>query len=340
MNPVIAVDAMGGDHAPGCVVDGCVQAAREYGLPLLLVGRRQEVEAELGRHDTRGLSIELVHASETVGMGESPTTALRRKKDSSIRVGAELVRNGKAQAFVSAGNTGAVMTTAKVVVGALEGVARPALTAIVPNLRGRSVWLDVGANVDCRPDHLVQFALMGHLYAREVLGISRPRVGLLSIGEEDGKGNEQTREAFKVLKSIDINFQGNCEGRDIFNANMDVIICDGFIGNVSLKAIESVVEAVEAFLREEISKSLPARLGFLLSRNAFRNFKKRVDYAEYGGVPLLGIKGCVIIGHGHSSAKAIKSAVRVARDFTVHKVNDRIHEAIIELSKNQQRLAV
>ncbi len=340
MDPVIAVDAMGGDHAPASVVEGCVQAAREFGLALLLVGRQQNVQAELDLHDTRGLNLSVVHASETVGMEESPTTALRRKKDSSIRVGSELVREGRAQAFVSAGNTGAVMTTGKVVVGALEGVARPALTAIVPNLRGRSVWLDVGANVDCRPEHLVQFAIMGHLYAREVLGIPRPRVGLLSIGEEDSKGNEQTREAFKVLKSLDLNFQGNCEGRDIFNANMDVIVCDGFIGNVSLKAIESVVEAVEAFLREEISKSFLARIGFLLSRAAFRNFKRKVDYAEYGGVPLLGIKGCVIICHGHSSAKAIKSAIRVARDFTLHRVNDRIHEAIGKLAKSQQHLAV
>jgi glycerol-3-phosphate acyltransferase PlsX len=203
-DPIIAVDAMGGDHAPASAVDGCVQAAREYNLSLLLVGRRPDIETELTHHDTRGLSLEIVHASETVGMGESPTTALRRKKDSSIRVGAELVRNGKAQALVSAGNTGAVMTTAKVILGTLEGVARPALTAIVPNLRGLSVWLDVGANVDCRPDHLVQFALMGHLYAREILGVSRPRIGLLSIGEEDSKGNEQTREALKVLKSMDI----------------------------------------------------------------------------------------------------------------------------------------
>jgi glycerol-3-phosphate acyltransferase PlsX len=340
LDPIIAVDAMGGDYAPAAVVEGCVLAAREFGLRLILVGRREEVERELGKHDTRGSNLELVHASEAVGMEESPTVALRRKKDSSIRIGAELVRDGRAQAFVSAGNTGAVMATVKILLGALEGVDRPALTAVVPNLRGPSVWLDVGANVDCRAEHLVQFALMGHLYAREVLGIGRPRIGLLSIGEEDSKGNEQTREAFKQLKILDLNFLGNCEGRDIFNGNADVIVCDGFIGNVSLKAIESVVEAVQAFLREEISKSFLARLGYLLSRRAFRNFKRRVDYAEYGGVPLLGIKGCVIVCHGRSSAKAIKSAIRVARDFTLHRVNDRIHEAIVELSKKQQRLAV
>ncbi len=339
MKPVIAIDAMGGDHAPGTIVDGCVLAAREYGLPLLLAGRREEVERELGRHDLRGLSLEIAHASETVGMDESPATAVRRKRDSSIRVGAQLVRDGRAQALVSAGNTGAVMGTAMFVLGAIEGVDRPALTAIVPNQRGRSVWLDVGANVDCRPEHLVQFALMGHVYAREVLGVASPRVGLLSIGEEDGKGNEQTREALKVLKMLELNFMGNCEGRDIFNGNADVIVCDGFIGNVSLKAIESVVEAVEAFLREEISKSLVAKLGFLLSRAAFRSFKRRVDYAEYGGVPLLGVRGGVIICHGRSSAKAIKNAIRVASDFTLHRVNDRIHEAIVELAK-KQRLAV
>jgi glycerol-3-phosphate acyltransferase PlsX len=337
MQPVIAVDAMGGDFAPANAVDGAVQAAREYGLPILLVGREEEVRRELSRLDTRGLDLEVVHASETVAMDESPAAAVRRKKDSSIRVGAQLVRDGRAQALVSAGNTGAVMGTSMFVLGAIEGVDRPALTAVVPNLRGRSVWLDMGANVDCRPEHLVQFAIMGHLYAREVLQIPSPRVGLLSIGEEDGKGNEQTREALKVLKLLDLNFMGNCEGRDIFNGSADVIVCDGFIGNVSLKAIESVVEAVEAFLREEISKSLLARLGFLLSRGAFRNFKRRVDYAEYGGVPLLGVRGCVIICHGRSSPKAIKSAVRVARDFTQHQVNDRIHEAIVDLAKKQQR---
>ncbi|MGH2628813.1 MAG: phosphate acyltransferase, partial [Anaerolineales bacterium] len=189
MDPVIAVDAMGGDHAPRNVIEGSVQAAREYALPLVLVGRKEEVESELARHDTRGLRLEVAHASETVAMDEAPATALRRKKDSSIRVCAELLREGRVQALVSAGNTGAVMATVKFVVGALEGVDRPALTAIVPNLRGASVWLDVGANVDCRPEHLVQFALMGHLYAQEVLGIARPRVGLLSIGEEDSKGN-------------------------------------------------------------------------------------------------------------------------------------------------------
>jgi glycerol-3-phosphate acyltransferase PlsX len=337
MQPVIAVDAMGGDFAPANAVHGAVLAAREYALPLLLVGRREEVQRELSRLDTRGLSLEIVHASETVAMNESPAVAVRRKKDSSIRVGAQLVRDGRAQALVSAGNTGAVMGTSMFVLGALEGVDRPALTAVVPNLRGRSVWLDMGANVDCRPEHLVQFAIMGHLYAREILQIPNPRVGLLSIGEEDGKGNEQTREAFKVLKLLELNFVGNCEGRDIFNGSTDVIVCDGFIGNVSLKAIESVVEAVEAFLREEISKSFLARIGFLLSRGAFRNFKRRVDYAEYGGVPLLGVRGCVIICHGRSSPKAIKNAVRVARDFTEHRVNDRIHEAIVELAKKQQR---
>lgn len=340
MRPVIAVDAMGGDHAPANVVEGSVQAAREYALPLALVGRRDDVEREIARHDTRGLEIEIVHASEAVAMDESPAVAVRRKKDSSIRIGAQLVRDGRAQALVSAGNTGAVMGTAMFVLGAIEGVDRPALTAIIPNMRGRSVWLDVGANVDCRPEHLVQFALMGHLYAREVLGVANPRIGLLSIGEEDSKGNEQTREAFKVLKMLDFNFLGNCEGRDIFNGNADVIVCDGFIGNVSLKAIESVVEAVESFLREEISKSFVARLGFLLSRAAFRKFKRRVDYAEYGGVPLLGVKGGVVICHGRSSPKAIKNAIRVARDFTLHRIHDRIHEAIVELAKKQQRLAV
>jgi phosphate acyltransferase len=265
-------------------------------------------------------------------MDESPVTAFRRKKDSSIRVAATLVRDGRAAGVVSAGNTGAVMTTVKMICGVLEGVERPALCAVVPNLKGPSVWLDIGANIDCRPEHLVQFAIMGHLYSREVLGVQNPRVGLMSIGEEDSKGNEVTREAFRILKETPLNFIGNVEGRDIFNGKTDVIVCDGFIGNVSLKAVESAAEAILHFMKEEISKSLLAKMGYVLARPAFRNFRKKIDYAEYGGVPLLGVRGAAIICHGGSSVRAIKNAVRVTLDFVRNRVNDRIHEEIVRIA--------
>jgi len=224
------------------------------------------------------------------------------------------------------------MTTVKMICGVLEGVERPALCAVVPNLKGLSVWLDVGANIDCRSEHLVQFAVMGHLYSREILGVHEPRVGLMSIGEEDTKGNEVTREAFRTLKETPLNFIGNVEGRDIFNGEADVIVCDGFIGNVSLKAVESAAEAIMHFLKEEISKSARAKMGYLLARPAFRAFRKKVDYAEYGGVPLLGVKAAGIICHGGSSARAIKNGVRVALDFNANAVNDRIRTEIAQLA--------
>ncbi|MBI1950364.1 MAG: phosphate acyltransferase PlsX [Acidobacteria bacterium] len=328
----IAIDAMGGDFAPSHPVAGAVLAAREYGAHLILVGRRDAIERELAKHRAHGLPIEIVHASEAVAMDESPVTAFRRKKDSSIRVAATLVRDGRAAGVVSAGNTGAVMTTVKMICGVLEGVERPALCAVVPSLKGASVWLDIGANIDCRPEHLVQFAIMGHLYSREVMGVRNPRVGLMSIGEEDSKGNEVTREAFRVLKETPLNFIGNVEGRDIFNGKADVIVCDGFIGNVSLKAVESAAEAILHFMKEEISKSLLAKMGYVLARPAFRSFRKKVDYAEYGGVPLLGVRGAAIICHGGSSVRAIKNAVRVTLDFVRNRVNDRIHEEILTIA--------
>ena len=332
METKIAIDAMGGDFAPSHPVAGAILAAREYGAHLILVGRRDAIEAELAKHRAAGLPIEIVHASEAVSMDESPVTAFRRKKDSSIRVAATLVRDGRAAGVVSAGNTGAVMTTVKMICGVLEGVERPALCAVVPNLKGASVWLDIGANIDCRPEHLVQFAIMGHLYSREVLGVRNPRVGLMSIGEEDSKGNEVTREAFRILKETPLNFIGNVEGRDIFNGKADVIVCDGFIGNVSLKAVESAAEAILHFMKEEISKSLLAKMGYALARPAFRSFRKKVDYAEYGGVPLLGVRGAAIICHGGSSVRAIKNAVRVTLDFVRNRVNDRIHEEILTIA--------
>jgi len=337
MERPVAIDAMGGDHSPAHPVAGAVKAARELGVPVVLVGQRPEIEAELQRHKTAGLPITIEHASETVGMDESPVNAFRRKKDSSIHVASSLMRDGQVQGVVSAGNTGAVMTTVKVLCGVLEGVERPALCAVVPNLTGPSVWLDVGANVDCRPVHLVQFAVMGHLYAREVLGLPVPRVGLMSVGEEEGKGNEVTREAFRILKDMPLNFIGNVEGRDIFNGKADVIVCDGFIGNVSLKAVESAAEALLHFMKAEISKSLLAKIGYLLAAPAFRSFRRKVDYAEYGGVPLLGVRGTAIVCHGGSSSRAIRNAVRVAIEFNRHRVNDRIHDEIATLAPREPR---
>ena len=331
---------MGGDFAPAETVAGAVLASRELRVPIRLVGREPDIRSELRHHRTAGLPIEIVPASEIVAMDESPVTAFRRKKDSSLHVAASLARDGTVQAIVSAGNTGAVMTTMKMLCGVLEGVERPALCAVVPNLHGPSVWLDVGANVDCKPVHLVQFAIMGHLYAREVLGLANPRVGLMSIGEEDGKGNDVTREAFRSLKETSLNFIGNVEGRDIFSGKADVIVCDGFIGNVSLKAVESASEALMHFMKDEISKSFLAKMGYLLARPAFKAFRRKVDYAEYGGVPLLGLRGTAIVCHGGSSARAIKNAVRVALEFNRHRVNDGIRDEIVRIAPRDSRAVV
>ncbi|MFQ5767341.1 MAG: phosphate acyltransferase PlsX, partial [Acidobacteriota bacterium] len=326
----IAVDAMGGDYAPAHAVEGAVRAARSYGDTIILVGIDSAIREELRRVGAGRASVEVVHAEEVVGMHEAAVTSLRRKRRSSIRLAAQLVKSGDAQAFVSAGNTGAVMANLKVVVGLLDGVARPALAAVLPNLKSRSVWLDVGANVDTRPGHLFQFAVMGWLYSSKVLGVADPRVGLLSIGAEEGKGNETTREVSRLLRrpGTHLNFIGNVEGQDIFSGRADVIVCDGFIGNVSLKAIEAVTETVGVFLRQEIQKRWTARLGSLLMRGAFRDFKQCVSYEEYGGVPLLGMKTAAIICHGKSSPRAIQNAIRVAGEFVRNAVNARINSEL------------
>jgi len=328
MGATIALDAMGGDFAPANPVAGAILAARELGSRVILVGRQDEIERELGRHGAPDSSLSVVHASEAVAMDEAPAMALRRKKDSSLRVAANLVHEGKADALVSAGNSGAVMATAVFVLGTVEGVDRPALAAVVPNLRGRSVWLDVGANVDSKPQHIHQWAVMAHIYSRNILGIEQPRVGLLSIGEEAGKGNDLVRETFKLLKESGLNFIGNVEGHDIFNGNADVIVCDGFTGNVSLKVIESATQTLFHFLRQEFARSWRTRLGYLLSRPAFKGFKKRTDYAEFGGVPLLGVRGATIISHGRSSPRAIRNAIRVAGEVVDHRVNQQIQDEI------------
>jgi glycerol-3-phosphate acyltransferase PlsX len=325
----VALDAMGGDRGPEVTVEGAVTAARELRARVLLVGDEAVLRKELARHDVAGLAVEVRHAPEAVEMGESPMAAVRRKKHSSIRIGLEAVKRGEAEAFVSAGNTGAVMAAALLVLNPLPGVERPAIAVVVPTVSGRAVLLDAGANVDCKARHLVQFAIMGNVYARDVLGQGRPRVGLLSIGEEESKGNELTREAFKELEGeASLHFIGNVEGRDLFGGGADVVVCDGFTGNVALKISEGLVDAMFHLLREEVTTDLQGRLGSLLLKPSLRRFKRRIDSAEFGGAPLLGVAGVCIISHGRSTAKAIKNAIRAAGDCVSNKVIAHIREGI------------
>jgi phosphate acyltransferase len=333
----IAVDAMGGDNAPQAVVAGSVQAAQQFGVGIILVGIEQLIRQELDKHPSaKALPLEIRNATEVVDMHDSPATVFRRKKDSSIRVANELVKKGEASAVISAGHTGAAMSTSLFVLGRIEGVERPAIATFMPTIMGASILLDMGANVDCKPNHLLQFAVMGDVYARYLLKNPNPRVGLLSIGEEETKGNELTKEAFKLLTETSLNFIGNVEGRDVMSGKADVIVCDGFIGNVVLKVSEAVAEAIGTFLRKDIEESLISKLGYLLMRPAFNSLKRRVDYAEYGGAPLVGINGISIISHGRSSDRAIKNAIRVAAELATSDVNKRIRADIgknMELTK-------
>jgi len=323
----IALDAMGGDHAPKPEVDGALQAAAEFGVKVILVGREEIVRKELDRHSGwKKLPIEIKHASEQITMEDSAGRALRTKKDSSIRVASRLVREGIAQGVVSAGNTGAVMATAKMVQGMLPGVDRPALASALPTLSGRpAVMLDVGANVDCSPEMLAQFAVMGSAYSRVIFHNENPKVGLLSIGEEEHKGNSLTHDATPLVKSQKhLNFIGNVEGRDVYLGNVDVIVCDGFVGNVALKVSEGLAEAIGTMLRESFQETMQRKLGAFMARGAFHDFKKRVDYSEYGGLPMLGLNGMCVVCHGRSNAKAIKNAIRVAKEFAEGGMNKRI----------------
>ncbi len=325
----IAVDAMGGDHAPRPEVEGAVLAARELGVRVLLVGQTDVVKRELSRHSHRGLPIELVPASEVITMKDSPTQAFRRKKDSSVHVAAKLVRAGQADGLVSAGNTGAVMAVARFVLGTLESVDRPALAAPFPTTRGGvAVLLDVGANVDSKVAHLEQFAVMGEIYYRVIFGTRRPRVALLSIGAEEMKGNVLTREAYVRLKQRPLNFVGNVEGRDLFAGNVNVIVCDGFIGNIALKISEGVAQHIVTLLKNALQSTLSSQVGSLLSRRAYQDFKKKIDYSEYGGAPLLGVRGITVIGHGGSNSNAIKNAIRVAAELARSKVNEKIEQEL------------
>ena len=327
----IAVDAMGGDHAPQSEVDGAVRAARDLGVKVILVGQEGVVRRELAQYQDHGdLPIEVLHASERITMEDKAARAVRTKRDSSMRVASRLVRDGIAQGLVSAGNTGAIMATAKMVQGVVPGVERPALAGIFPTIVKGSpvVVVDVGANVDCSPRMLAQFAVMGEVYSRVILGRSKPRVGILSIGEEDHKGNEMTRSAAPLLRGLRLNFIGNVEGRDIYSGAVDVIVCDGFIGNVALKVSEGLVDMVRHLLRESLEATISGKIGYALAKSAFTEFKKRVDYSEYGGGPLLGVRGVCIICHGRSNANAIKNAIRVAKELTEGNVNQSIENEL------------
>ncbi|HLW85154.1 MAG TPA: phosphate acyltransferase PlsX [Candidatus Sulfotelmatobacter sp.] len=340
MPSVIALDAMGSDRAPKPEIEGAIQAARQYGMRVLLIGPEAEIKAELDRHSSAlRLPIEIVHASEFITM-EDKVEAIRAKRDSSMRVGLRMVREGQAAGFVTAGNTGAAMATAKVVLGAMAGVDRPALAAVFPTAPGPvAMLLDVGANVDCEPHNLEQFAVMGDIYFRAMFGnmsgkksgMPGPRVGLLSIGEEESKGNQLTREAFHLLKQLPLNFVGNVEGRDLYNGKVDVIVADGFVGNVALKISEGVANLVRTALKESLKATITRQVGALLSRSAFIDFKKRLDHTEYGGAPLLGVKGVCIITHGSSNANALKNAIRVAAEFAERKINDSIERGLAAL---------
>jgi len=332
----IAVDAMGGDHAPQSAVEGAVRAAAE-GASILLVGDRARVESELARLGARG-RIEIVHADEVVGMDEPAITPIRKKRRSSLRLCAELVKDGRAQAMVTAGNTGAAMVAAKMVIGTVAGVDRPALAAVLPNLRGRTVLLDVGANVDSKPIHLCEFAVMGHFYAGEVLGTAQPRIGVLSIGEEEGKGTELTREVSRLLKTTGLHFVGNVEGRDVFNGKVDVIVCDGFVGNALLKSAESLAEMLLRMLREEVAASARGKLGYALAKPVFDRFRRRVDYSEYGAGPLLGLNGGCFIAHGRANARAMHSAIRRAEEFSNTRLDRKIRDKIAELHSQEEKL--
>jgi glycerol-3-phosphate acyltransferase PlsX len=321
----IAVDAMGGDEAPRNIVDGALAAVRHFDLGVLLVGETAAIEAELARiADVDRRAVRVIDAPEMIAMAESPVAALRRKPAASIKVAADAVARGEARALVSAGHTGATVMAAHGAFGMLPGVDRPALAATIPTRRRSAVLLDVGASAECRPQHLLQFAVMGEVYTRTVLGTDAPRIGLLSTGTEASKGNELTREAHRLLKASSLNFVGNVEARDVYSGEADVIVCDGFTGNVALKISEGLVDVVEGLLSEELSSTITTRVGSLLTRRALRHFRRRVDYSEYGGAPLLGVAGVAIVGHGRSSAKAVRNAIAMAYRLAAGRFVERV----------------
>src|SRR6476661_10252845 len=326
---------MGSDHAPHVEIDGALAATRDFNVGVILVGQAHKVEPELRRCGWRGdgdRGIEFVEAAEVIAMDDPVATSVRRKKKSSLRIGTKLVMEGRADGFVSAGNTGAAMATAKMVIGMLPGVDRPALAALIPTKSPKpTLLLDVGANSECKAQHLVQFAIMGDAYSRAVLGTTSPVVGLMSIGEEEAKGNDLTKEAFPLLRKMtSLNFMGNVEGRDVFSGAVDVIVTDGFTGNVMLKLSEGLTEAMLSMIKRELRVSAVTKAGAMLAKPAFRNIKKRLDYSEYGGAPLLGVRRIVVIGHGRSNARAIRNAIRSVKEFSENRASERIEQGIRE----------
>lgn len=337
----IAVDAMGGDFAPGEIVPGCVDAVRKIDgvTRLILVGDRARIRHELEQCGSSPDEIDIVHASEVVGMDEAPALALRRKKDSSISRSVELVKSGEADAVFSAGSTGAAVAAAQLRLRTLPGVDRPAIATVMPTQKHNVVLLDAGANAESTDKMLTQFAVMGNVYAREVLGMANPRVGLLSIGEEDAKGNDLTKQTFKLLQSCDhLNFIGNVESHDVFEGEVDVVVCDGFTGNVVLKTSEAVAHAMRAWLKSEFTATLPRKLGALLLKPAFASLKRKTDPESIGGAPLLGVNGLVFIGHGSSSRHAVFNAIRVIRDSFQHDINHHIIDDVARLAEARKSI--
>ncbi|MBI4529486.1 MAG: phosphate acyltransferase PlsX [Deltaproteobacteria bacterium] len=333
----IAVDAMGGDRAPAVVVDGALLAAKEPDVEIVLVGDKDLLARELERHTVSGFSVEVVHASQVVSMEESPSSAVK-KANSSMKVAFDLMKRGEVKAVVSAGNSGAMMATGMFVMGNLPGVERPAILVVIPTHGKGTVIIDAGANVDCKPRHLVQFGLMGSVYAERVLGIPQPRVGLLSNGEEEGKGNDLTRATSGQIAAAPLHYIGYVEGRDICIGDVDVVVCDGFIGNVTLKTMEGLARFILDVLKQAFQENLQSRLGYLLSRTSLLHAFARLDHTEYGGAPLLGLDGVAIIAHGGSDSKAIKNAIRVAKETAFHDVNQHIVEVLegIQMAKGEK----
>ena len=330
----IVLDAMGSDRHPQPDVEGAVQAAREFSVEVVLVGQREAIEQELVKHDASGLPLSIVHASQVLEMTDEPSRAAKRKKDSSMVVGMDLLKQKQADAFVSAGNSGGVLAVALLYLGRIRGVKRPALSAVLPTRTGGCLMLDVGANADCKPLYLQQFAVMGSIYAKRVMGITDPRVAIVSNGEEEGKGNTLVRETYALLKESNLNFVGNAEGKDILSGLADVIVTDGFTGNVAVKLAEGVSGFILQVLEEEIRSRPLATVGALLAKPAFSQVKKRLDYREYGGAPLLGVDGTVIVGHGRSDALAITNAIRMAKQAvekgTINAIRDAISASLVE----------
>ncbi len=338
----VALDAMGGDNAPGEIVLGAVQAAHEYGMGVYLVGREEDIRAELAKHDTSGLDLPIIHTDEVIEMDEHPANAVRRKKNASLTLALQLVQDGKALGAVSAGNSGAMMAASLFTLGRIEGVDRPALGGIFPTRGTPSLVIDIGATTDCKPEFLQQFALMGSIYMERIFGVSSPRVALLANGGEETKGNQLVQETHQLLKTnadaLGLNFIGNVEGHDIPAGNADVIVCDGFVGNVVLKLSEGLAETLIGLLRTEMTSTVPRKLAGAVLRPGLRKVFQRLDYAEYGGVPLLGINGSAIIAHGRSNAKAIKNALRVARQTAETNVAGAIADGLAKLQAEKKSL--